>query len=289
LLEQSTLFRECVPENAGLAPETDAFYRWKFQSFPDDPHSYEYIARDDDGSLVGYYAALPFEYSIGSTPLPCGMVCDVMTSPHMRGKGVFTKLGAYSLKELKAAGVDFVTGYPIRPEVIPGHLKVGWEIAFKLPMYLFPMCVDTLLAQRKLGFLSPPANALLLMVYSWWSFCRMYTMYNIKTLSELADIRINPEHTPRCRLKISASHHDRKDNVDAISPSCLLLCISAHPLGMWGRTHTPKRAHTACHSGGPSHTRHSSLANDSRYATITMSKCSAGADRNEHAHQHDGW
>jgi hypothetical protein len=40
-----------------------------------------------------------------------------------------------------------VTGYPIRPEVIPGHLKVGWSIVAKLPVYVKVVRTDALLIQ----------------------------------------------------------------------------------------------------------------------------------------------
>jgi hypothetical protein len=155
--EQRALFRQCFPETCGYPAETLDFYRWKFHSFPADPPSYEYVAREGE-CLAGYYAALPFSYRIDGEELRCGMVCDVMTSPHMRGKGVFTTLGAHSLTALKSRGVDFVLGYPIRPSVIPGHLKVGWQIAFRLPMYLMPLRANALLATRGFGGLAPVAN-----------------------------------------------------------------------------------------------------------------------------------
>jgi len=162
--DQRLLFSECFPENHGLPPETEPFYRRKFTAFPEDPPSYEYVARDETG-LAGYYAALPFTYLVDGEPLRCGMVCDVMTAPRLRGKGVFTKLGAYSLGELQKAGVDFVSGYPRRPEVIPGHLKVGWKIAFKLPLFVLPLRADHLLRTRRVGFLAPLANPALALAH----------------------------------------------------------------------------------------------------------------------------
>ena len=65
-----------------------------------------------------------------------GMVCDVMTHPAYQGKGIFTRIGKYSTEQMKSEGLDVVTGYPIRPAVIPGHLKVGWKILFKMPISL---------------------------------------------------------------------------------------------------------------------------------------------------------
>jgi GNAT superfamily N-acetyltransferase len=158
LAEQRALFSDCFPENAGLPPESEAFYERKFHALSESPPSYEFVARDENG-LAGYYAALPFRYPVAGEALSAGMVCDVMTSPRLRGKGVFARLGAFALGRLRDEGVDFVTGYPRRPEVIPGHLKVGWEIAFKLPMYLLPIRSKELIRPLQLSFMSPGVDA----------------------------------------------------------------------------------------------------------------------------------
>ncbi len=136
--EHCELFRLSFPENAGKAADTDEHYRWKFRDYPATPPSYEYSARED-GKLLGYYAALPYRYRVDGSNLVAGMVCDVMTHPGARGKGVFTTIGRFATEDLGASGLAFTTGYPIRPEVIPGHLKVGWRIVVELPMYLRPL------------------------------------------------------------------------------------------------------------------------------------------------------
>ncbi len=82
---------------------------------------------------MGYYGALPFTYHVSGSPRIAGMVCDVMTDSHMRGKGIFTMQGRYATEMMAKEGVSFVTGYPIRPSVLPGHIKVGWKVAFELP------------------------------------------------------------------------------------------------------------------------------------------------------------
>ena len=135
LEKQRELFKECFPENDGTSIETDEHYLWKFHSHPSSPNSYEYIAKIDD-NIAGYYAALPYEYIIKGNNYSVGMVCDVMTGIKARGKGVFTKLGLYSTEMLKNEGLAFTTGYPIRPEVIPGHIKAGWDKVFNLPLYI---------------------------------------------------------------------------------------------------------------------------------------------------------
>ena len=146
--EQRKLFVDCFPENLGTAVIGKEHYMWKFQSFPtDSKKSYEYIATDEKDNMVGYYAAIPYNYDIEGKVYPVAMVCDVMTSSKCRGAGIFTKLGRYSTDEYAKEGLAFSTGYPIRKAVIPGHMKVGWKIAFELPLYMHFISTSSLLAE----------------------------------------------------------------------------------------------------------------------------------------------
>ncbi len=86
------------------------------------------------------------------------MVCDVMTSSSHRGKGIFTKLGKYSTDEMNKERIAFTAGYPIRPEVMPGHMKVGWDKYFTMPIYVKPLKANSVLKSKNLNFLSPIAN-----------------------------------------------------------------------------------------------------------------------------------
>lgn len=158
IVKQRSLFTECFPETNGTSIETIDHYFWKFHSGPFTPNSFEYIAIDDESNIIGYYAAIPYPYSINGKPTQVGMVCDVMTGKMARGKGVFTKLGLYSTEMLKTAGIPFTDGFPIRAEVIPGHLKAGWKIVFNLPLYLKVLKVDNLSVFKKVKVLAPFIN-----------------------------------------------------------------------------------------------------------------------------------
>ncbi len=142
LPEQRQLFRLAFPEQTGKL-DSDEHYHWKFREFPASPPAYEYAATDD-GNMLGYYAALPYSYRIAGKTETAGMVCDVMTHPDARGRGIFAAMGRYATNDL-LRHVGFLTGYPIRPEVLPGHLKVGWRVVRELPMYLRPLKSHALL------------------------------------------------------------------------------------------------------------------------------------------------
>lgn len=150
LAGQRQLFRLSFPEVVGTEVEGDAHYHWKFSDFPAAVPSHAYVG-EDGGTLIGFYAAIPYRYQIDGQVHVAGMVCDVMTHPEWRGKGVFTGIGRYSLQRLAEQGVAFTTGYPIRPEVLPGHLKVGWKVVQQMPMHVRPLGISSLLP----GWLRP--------------------------------------------------------------------------------------------------------------------------------------
>jgi hypothetical protein len=157
LESQRNIFELCFPETKDTYQATPEHYTWKFHSFPSSPSSYEYVVTEND-KLIGYYAAIPYQYKIAGHILTAGMVCDVMTHPDARGKGIFTKIGHYATNDLQEKGIHFSTGYPIRPEVIPGHIKVGWNLAFKLPIYMMPIKSNGILRSKKLSLISPIVN-----------------------------------------------------------------------------------------------------------------------------------
>ncbi|GAB1416540.1 hypothetical protein MASR2M117_19460 [Paludibacter sp.] len=159
LQKQRELFVECFPENIDTPIERAEHYNWKFHSKPssDKEHSYEYVAKASD-ELIGYYAALPYEYVLNGETLHAAMVCDVMTGVKARGKGVFTKMGRFALDNFKQEGFTFSTGYPIRADVIPGHKKVGWSFPFQIPMYGRFIKMNQFLKTRNKTLLIPVAN-----------------------------------------------------------------------------------------------------------------------------------
>lgn len=154
---QRALFKECFPETIDTPISSIEHYNWKFRSKKGNLDCAEYTANSEE-DMLGYYAAVPYQYKYKGEMMNAAMVCDVMTGVKARGKGVFTKLGIYATDEFAKQGFDFSTGYPIRKEVIPGHIKAGWEINFELPLYGRFIKFDSFLKKKKLGFLAPLFN-----------------------------------------------------------------------------------------------------------------------------------
>jgi len=186
LAQQRDLFKDCFPETNGEVIQEKIHYRWKFHSFPHPVQSYEYACYSDS-KMVGYYAAIPYRYKIGEKITPVGMVCDVMTSSKQRGKGIFTKMGTYATGQLTAE-VPFTMGYPIRKEVIPGHLKVGWQIPFSMPLYMKFIRLNSLLQSKKLGFLAPLANVCI-NLYNGVAKTKLNKKYSFKLSTNINDVK----------------------------------------------------------------------------------------------------
>jgi hypothetical protein len=151
LKRQRVLFLECFPENTGTPVVTEDYYLWKFHGSGRQPGSFEYIALIDS-EIVGYYAAIDYPYYYFGKEIKTGMVCDVMTSVKARGQGVFTTLSNFALKNLNNENLGFLTGFPIRKEVVPGHRKAGWDFPFIIPMYGKFLTLNTFLISRGFGW-----------------------------------------------------------------------------------------------------------------------------------------
>lgn len=63
----------------------------------------------------------------------------MMTHPSHRGKGLFVESSFAALSRLKRSETAGVIGFPIRNEVMPGHLKAGWKVQFEMPIYILPV------------------------------------------------------------------------------------------------------------------------------------------------------
>ena len=95
----------------------------------------------------------------------------------------FTKMGAYSTNSLQEKKISFTTGYPIRKEVIPGHLKVGWEIMQTLPLFVKFISFKSLFKSKNIGFLYFLTDHLMMFYNFLVSFFNNKTKYDFKTYS----------------------------------------------------------------------------------------------------------
>ncbi len=113
------------------------------------PVSAKMFVAVDGSDIIGYYAVIPQHFICNNETLQGAIVVDVMTHPDFRFQGMFTAIGRFALQSCTdTTDLEFTTGYPIRPEVMPGHLKIGWNIRFKIGIWVQPLSLQGILSSR---------------------------------------------------------------------------------------------------------------------------------------------
>jgi len=126
------VFFEQPPERFSLD-----YWRWEFIS---NSSGVAHISlADDSGKTVGHYAVVPRTIKVNEGVCSGSIVVDVMTHPDYRQQGMFTALGKYALSNSRQSGIEFSYGFPVRKDVMPGHLKIGWEHIFDIPILARPL------------------------------------------------------------------------------------------------------------------------------------------------------
>lgn len=131
-----------------------------------------------DGRPVSFYGVLPRKYSFEGVNCEIGLVVDVLSVPEMRGKGLFVSSGFAAMKILETTGISSVIGFPIRPEVLPGHLKVGWKVNFLMPVYVYPIG-----SGPAHGFLPIVKKTILILLYKALTPLRFSPRHSVTELS----------------------------------------------------------------------------------------------------------
>ncbi len=179
------LRRVCFSEVAGTASDSAEFWRWKHLGESRSLPSKYLVARDSSSKkIVGFYAGSELSYRTPAGAVRVGLVCDVMTSPHFQGQGIFTKLGRQATQDFLKDGWESLTGYPIRENVLPGHRRVGWDFSERLPVFLAPPQVNYWrlleLPMRRRGFTGAACNASV--VFLDQGFVNFYNLWVSKAL-----------------------------------------------------------------------------------------------------------
>ncbi len=89
----------------------------------------------DDGAIASGYGIIRNDYYQNQKNLSVGLVCDVFTSPDFRKMGLFKKVSLLAIAREELTETNFLIGFPIRDEVMPGHLSVGWTHIFDMPLW----------------------------------------------------------------------------------------------------------------------------------------------------------
>jgi hypothetical protein len=88
-----------------------------------------------DGIVTSGYGIVRNRYLFEGKNIDVGLVCDVFTGPEFRKMGMFKKVSLLAIAREELTTTDFLIGFPIRDEVMPGHLSVGWRHIFDMPLW----------------------------------------------------------------------------------------------------------------------------------------------------------
>lgn len=138
-----------------------AFWQWEFVENSDGPA--RLFVAEDQGRIVGHYGIIPQRFSFAGQHVKGSIVVDVMTHPDYRFQGMFKKIGRFSLGHVSDE-IGFAIGYPIRKEVMPGHLSIGWNVRLRIPVLVRPL--DWGAVATRFG-LSPMGRTLRAVVARW--------------------------------------------------------------------------------------------------------------------------
>jgi hypothetical protein len=111
------------------------FLKRKFQTLDDSGLLNIAVLVGNDGVVASGYGVVRNEYSIGEETINVGLVCDVFTNSDFRKMGLFKKVSLLAIAREESTKANFLMGFPIRDEVLPGHLSVGWKYIFDMPIW----------------------------------------------------------------------------------------------------------------------------------------------------------
>ncbi|MBN1226207.1 MAG: GNAT family N-acetyltransferase [Deltaproteobacteria bacterium] len=211
-----------------------SYWRWEF--IDNHAGTAKMFVAVDGSAIIGYYAVIPQHFICNNATLQGAIVVDVMTHPDYRFQGMFTAIGRFALQSCAdTTDLEFTTGYPIRPEVIPGHLKVGWNVSFKIGIWVQPLSLQGILRSRIFVLKRHPALAKVISFLPDLLF----------RLSPSLNLRDNTTYKVEraSRFDSQRFQHFWKNCLSTIPPECILQKRSADYLA-WRYDSNPGRTYT---------------------------------------------
>lgn len=129
-------YSRCFPESKMSATESIEYLIRKYGQDVSVPKNLRYATLIQNESIVvAGYGVIPNTYRLGVTFKKVGLVCDVFTHPDYRRMGLFKRVSHVAIEREAELGTELLIGFPVREEVMPGHLSVGWRHAFNMNIW----------------------------------------------------------------------------------------------------------------------------------------------------------
>ena len=105
---------------------TPSYYNWKYYENPEGEIC-GYTAKNKEGNLIGFWGAIPDRYYLNKKEVTIFHVCDTMTHPDYRRKGIFEKLLLLSCDDLRKENKLLLKVFP-GEMAYPGYVKkMKWK------------------------------------------------------------------------------------------------------------------------------------------------------------------
>lgn len=109
-----------LAQSAAGASWTEEFVLWKYARNP--AGDITGTCAEADGSLVGFYGGVPVGIKLGDQRILGAQAADAMVSPKMRRRGLFSRMGHYTIDRLGQAGTCVIYAIP-NPVSRAGSMK----------------------------------------------------------------------------------------------------------------------------------------------------------------------
>jgi GNAT superfamily N-acetyltransferase len=129
------------------------YWRWKHEQNPFGVSPC--LVAEFNGQLVGVRAFLRWRWRAGTEDVSAVRAVDTATHPEWCGRGIFSRLTARLVEDMRREGVGFIFNTPNRKSM-PGYLKMGWTQVTRIPLWVRPLSAFTPLQFIRSGRLPAP-------------------------------------------------------------------------------------------------------------------------------------
>ncbi len=126
---------------------SEQLWNWKYINHPLALSEPEVIVAMDKGKIVGARPFLLMELQYKGERLIGAEHCDTMVHPEYRNKGIFNKMGTYSIRYLKEHHCAVTYGFP-NAQSRQGFLNQGYRIVAPTEILFRPLKPQRLISQK---------------------------------------------------------------------------------------------------------------------------------------------
>jgi GNAT superfamily N-acetyltransferase len=117
------------------------YWQWKHHANPFGTSPC--LVAESNGRIVGVRVFLRWNWRSGTRDVRSVRAVDTATHPDWQGRGIFSRLTMRLVEDMQREGVSFVFNTP-NSNSMPGYLKMGWTAVTRIPLWIRPVGVSSL-------------------------------------------------------------------------------------------------------------------------------------------------